>query len=118
MTAADRQRLERILGMLGSSFAGERDNAARAAEALMKRHGLTWADLEASRPEAAPQPAWEPEPPLWRIFRMPDWWLKRELWVIGSAAVAIPLLMMVAHVPFPRGAGSGGENPPIHLVAH
>ena len=75
MTDAERQRLLRILGMLGSSFAGERDNAARHAEAIRVRHGLTWEDLLAMKSEKeAPQPVQEPEaaePP--RDWNPPDW---------------------------------------------
>ena len=119
--------------MLGSSFAGERDNAARAAEALMKRHGLTWADLEASEPDAAaPHPTWEPEPPewqphwagmpeppLWRIFQRPTYIEPTRFFggIAGLVAV-IALLMMAGNVPFPRSAGSGGESPQIRLVSH
>lgn len=45
MTDAERQRLAAILGMLGSEHQGERDNAARQAEAFRKKHGLTWEEL-------------------------------------------------------------------------
>jgi hypothetical protein len=48
MTDAERQRLAAILGMLGSEHQGERDNAARQAEAFRKKHGLSWAELLAS----------------------------------------------------------------------
>lgn len=60
---ADRQRLVRILGMLGSEHQGERDAAARQAEAFRRRLGLTWADLLALGSVAAPEPpAWAPPP--------------------------------------------------------
>jgi hypothetical protein len=45
MSDADRKRLVAILGMLGSTSAGERDNAARLAEQFRRQHGLTWAQL-------------------------------------------------------------------------
>ena len=45
MTAAERQRLARILGMLGSEHAGERASAGLQAEAFRKRHGLTWEEM-------------------------------------------------------------------------
>jgi len=45
MTDADRKRLAAILGMLGSDHAGERDNAARQAEAFRREHNKTWDDL-------------------------------------------------------------------------
>ena len=47
MTDADRKRLAAILGMLGSSSAGERDAAALQAEAFRRKHGLTWKQLVA-----------------------------------------------------------------------
>jgi hypothetical protein len=73
MTAAERQRLARILGMLGSDQAGEQAAAAFQAEAFRKRHGLTWAQLLTLPPvEVAPEPVWEsppesppPEPSQW-----------------------------------------------------
>jgi hypothetical protein len=46
--AAD--RLSKILGLLGSDHAGERDAAARAAHKLVRGLGLTWADVIASPP--------------------------------------------------------------------
>lgn len=45
MTDTDRKRLASILGMLGSNSAGERDNAARQAEAFRRKHGMTWEQL-------------------------------------------------------------------------
>lgn len=60
MTAEERHRLARILGMLGSEHEGERTSAALQAEAFRKRHGLTWADLLALPPveviEVTPEP--------------------------------------------------------------
>ena len=68
MTSADRAKLARILGMLGSEHAGERASAALQAEAFRKRHGMTWEDMLASRPVevvAEPEPVWTPpEPPV------------------------------------------------------
>jgi hypothetical protein len=40
-----RDQLVKILGMLGSEHAGERDNAARKAEELRKEFDLTWDQL-------------------------------------------------------------------------
>lgn len=53
----DRDRLARILGMLGSRFAGEVVAAARQAERLRREAGVTWFDV------IAPQfpPPREPE---------------------------------------------------------
>ena len=45
LTPAERQRLARILGMLGSEHAGERASAALKAEEFRKKHGLTWAEM-------------------------------------------------------------------------
>ncbi len=45
LAAADRGRLARILGMLGSSHAGERDAAALAADRMVRGKGLDWSDV-------------------------------------------------------------------------
>jgi hypothetical protein len=65
MTDAERQRLAAILGMLGSEHQGERDSAARQAEAFRRKHRLTWAELLAlpEMPAASEPPVWAPEPP-------------------------------------------------------
>jgi hypothetical protein len=39
------KRLVRVLGMLGSDYANERDNAARMAAQMLKDAGLTWYDV-------------------------------------------------------------------------
>jgi hypothetical protein len=39
---ADRDRLTRLLGMLGSDFDGEVANAGRLADKLVRSAGLTW----------------------------------------------------------------------------
>lgn len=41
----DLQRLDRILGLLGSEHAGERASAALAADTLLKKHKLSWQDV-------------------------------------------------------------------------
>jgi hypothetical protein len=59
LSADDRARLIRILGMLGSDFAGERDAAARAAAKLLASRGLGWAEViqpAAPRTQAPPPP--------------------------------------------------------------
>jgi hypothetical protein len=38
-------KLVKVLGMLGSDHAGERDNAARLATQILKEAGLTWYDV-------------------------------------------------------------------------
>ena len=45
LAASDRVHLAKLLGMLGSDHAGERDNAARAAHRLVQQHGITWYDV-------------------------------------------------------------------------
>jgi hypothetical protein len=40
-----RKRLVRVLGMLGSAHAGERDAAALMATRMLKEAGLTWYDV-------------------------------------------------------------------------
>ena len=45
LAASDRERLARLLGMLGSDHAGERDNAGRAAHRMVQQHGITWFDV-------------------------------------------------------------------------
>lgn len=42
---ADRTRLIRLLGMLGSAFDGERANAAALADKLVRAAGMTWSDV-------------------------------------------------------------------------
>jgi hypothetical protein len=72
MTSAQRIRLARLLGMLGSEFNGERENAARLIEAFRERHGLTWAEMLSphtivmpeSEPKKPSEPPPSPEPPL------------------------------------------------------
>ncbi len=41
----DRDRLVKLLGMLGSEHAGERDAAALAIERLRRDRGLSWARI-------------------------------------------------------------------------
>jgi hypothetical protein len=42
VSALDRTRLARVLGMLGSEFAGERAAAAKLADELVRASGSTW----------------------------------------------------------------------------
>ena len=41
-TPLDPDRLRKLCGMFGSHHVGERANAARTADALVRQHGLTW----------------------------------------------------------------------------
>lgn len=45
MTALDRRKLGRLLGMLGSQHDGEALTAARLAEALRCSAGVTWGEI-------------------------------------------------------------------------
>lgn len=45
LAAPDRDRLARLLGMLGSDYPGEVANAGRLADRLVRAAGLTWADI-------------------------------------------------------------------------
>ena len=44
-TPVDRTKLARVLAMLGSNHAGERDAAGLAADRMMRNAGLSWDDL-------------------------------------------------------------------------
>jgi hypothetical protein len=49
MTAPlDRERLAKLLGMLGNEHDGEVITAARSADAFVRRAGLTWRDVVAA----------------------------------------------------------------------
>jgi hypothetical protein len=45
LSATDKAKLAKILGMLGSAYEGERANAAKLASKLLREAGMTWADL-------------------------------------------------------------------------
>jgi hypothetical protein len=53
---AEKSRLEKLLGMLGSSFDGERANAARMIAAMAEKKKLTIVDLVYGVSSARPQP--------------------------------------------------------------
>lgn len=62
LAKVDRVRLAKLLGLLGSSHPGERDNAGVAAHKLVQSRGMTW-------PEVMEPPAIEkhlPELGTWR----------------------------------------------------
>ena len=61
----DRERLAKILGMLGSAHDGEVVNAARQAEQIRSSAGLTWFDVLRPPPTPVapdPKPAPKPKP--------------------------------------------------------
>jgi hypothetical protein len=53
---SDRERLVKLLGMLGSAHDGERAAAGLKAHELIRRHGLTWSDIVLALPETPPKP--------------------------------------------------------------
>jgi hypothetical protein len=55
ITEQDRTRLIRLLGMCGSAYAGERDNAILAALRLLRQLGLEWSDVLIRPGEIAPR---------------------------------------------------------------
>jgi hypothetical protein len=83
MSAAERARLARILGMLGSEHPGESASAALQAEAFRKRHGLTWEELIQGKTvylggappwqKPEPEPAPPPPPPPARPTQTPPY---------------------------------------------
>ena len=53
------KRLVKLCGLLGSSAAGERANAAALADAYVREMGLTWADvIKVAQPETG-LPDWQ-----------------------------------------------------------
>lgn len=62
-----RERLARVLGMLGSASDGEALNAARAAERLRQAAGLSWSEMLSTAAPAPTQPA-APPPSPWRAM--------------------------------------------------
>jgi hypothetical protein len=47
LSAADRARLVRLLGMLNSSFDAERETAGSLADRFIREHNLTWEQIVA-----------------------------------------------------------------------
>lgn len=68
MDAADKTRLEKLLGMLASSFDGERANAAAMIAAMAEKHRMTVVELINSAQPKPPPPPPRPTPP-----RQPAW---------------------------------------------
>lgn len=63
LTDRDRERLARILALLGSDHPGERESAALAAHRLVSALGTSWAELLAAHPE----------PPKVVVQRVREW---------------------------------------------
>ncbi|MGI4943365.1 MAG: hypothetical protein ACRYHQ_22840 [Janthinobacterium lividum] len=60
LSPSDLNKLVGVLGMLGSPHPGERDNAARLADRLVRGRGMEWADLLVPKPATYMPP---PPPP-------------------------------------------------------
>ncbi len=56
LPAATRKKLAKLLGMLGSDHAGERDSAGLAAVRLMRQSGLSWQQILSPPPPEHPIP--------------------------------------------------------------
>lgn len=56
MTKLDKQRLVKVLGMLGSRHDGEVVNAARTAHAMLAQAKVSWAELLDVNPGEEPEP--------------------------------------------------------------
>jgi hypothetical protein len=67
MEAHERTRLEKLLGMLGSSFDGERANAARIIASMAEARNITIneliAEMAGTQPAPSAKPAPKPPPP-------------------------------------------------------
>ena len=57
-TILDRDKLVKVLGRLGSDFDGERAEAARVANEMVRRAGLTWPQLVNNSAPALSAPQW------------------------------------------------------------
>jgi septal ring factor EnvC (AmiA/AmiB activator) len=57
MSAIDRARLAKLLGMLGATHSGEIVAAGRAAHAFVRAAGTTWSEVLAPRPDSAAEEA-------------------------------------------------------------
>jgi hypothetical protein len=72
LSGPDAARLAKLLSLLGSSHAGERDSAGLAAERLVRQRGLTWQQVLSPPVVEKPTPKIEP----WR--RTVDRCLERQ----------------------------------------
>ena len=62
MDLSEKTRLEKLLGMLGSSFDGERANAARMISAMAEKKNLTITELIYGASNVRPQASYKPKP--------------------------------------------------------
>jgi hypothetical protein len=88
----EKARLEKLLGMLGSSFDGERANAARLISAMAEKQNLTVLELIygacAQEQRGRPPQGRRPQPPKddLRAKAMPDTLLKVLTEIAGNPA--------------------------------
>jgi hypothetical protein len=116
ISTVDRLRLAALLGMLGSSHVGERNNAAHLVEQFRRQRGLNWSDLLGRPPadapaadEGPPSSPREPGPrPFGAGYRIQDlvW---RWSMLLGLAAVGLMSLTSLAqqHAAEKRVAARG-----------
>jgi hypothetical protein len=72
LSRADRERLAKLLAMLGSDHAGERDNAALAIERMRRELGLSWDDLLRAPRLGFTVPPWPSTGPILARGEMPE----------------------------------------------
>ena len=58
MSARDRKRLVKLLGLLGSEHDGEVVAAARLAERLRRSAGVSWSEMLQPAPRASAHEGW------------------------------------------------------------
>lgn len=73
MIELDRDRLAKLLGMMGSAHDGEALNAARMAHTLVRQAGMTWEDV-LRKVGTLVLPAPRPVPVIWRRSRAGNPW--------------------------------------------
>lgn len=71
LNLTDRDKLIKLLGMLGSDYIGERASAGALAHRLVKSAGLSWSDL-ISVPAASQRPTYEAPPRYRRAYPPSD----------------------------------------------
>lgn len=69
----DRNRLAKLLGMIGSAHDGEALNAARMAHTLVRTAGVTWEEVLDKAPTIILPPR-PPQPIFWRTSRAGNPW--------------------------------------------
>lgn len=73
MPELDRNRLAKLLRMIGSAHDGEALNAARMAHTLVRTAGLTWDEILDKAPTIILPPS-PPAPIFWRTSRAGNLW--------------------------------------------